>query len=139
VSAQAHATAVLDRLRTHGTPVLTVHDGKVPDAATPPYVLVYFTALTPPAEAAADKVDLGFDSDVVDMSAYCHCVGANGQAARALTARVRAALLNWTPTVASRSCFPMRHIDNFQPQRDEQTGTTYFDVVDVYRLVTVPA
>ena len=46
MTVQLHAAAVLARLRTSGSPVLTVHDGQVPGPpevalpAVPPYVLV---------------------------------------------------------------------------------------------------
>lgn len=136
---EAHASAILDRLRS-GVPALTVHDGKVPagTSAAATYVVVYFTVVTPTAELAPDKVDLSMDSDVIDLRAYCHSVSGTAAGARIVAGRVRGRLLNWTPTVTGRECFPMRHYDNFQVDRDEQSGADVYDVVDVYRLVTVP-
>lgn len=134
----AHAAVVLARLRSSGSPALTVHDGKVPGSPALPYVLVYFTLITPAAELAPDKVALTFDSDVLDLQVYCHEVGSTAASPRALATRVRAALLNWTPTVSGRACFPVRHVDSYQPQRDESTGVAVFSHVDVYQLVTVP-
>lgn len=136
---QAHAQAVLDRLTSSGSPALNVLDGKVPQGTVPPYVLVYFTVATPGGEMAPDKVSINQLSDVVEMSAYCHCVGGNGAAARALTSRVRTALLNQVLSVSGRVCLPVKHTDNYTPDRDETTGATFFDVVDIYRLTSVPA
>ena len=139
----AHAQAFLDRLHTDiGPPPLNVHDDEVPDGTDPrtdPYVVVYFTVKTPNGEEAPDKVSLTMDSDVVEMSAYCHCVGGSAKAARIVQTRVRSRLLNARVTIAGRVCSPIRHVDNQPPRRDEDTGSLVVDAVDVYRLVTVPA
>lgn len=136
----AHAKAVLDLLDADNTaPALVVLDGLVPSGQTPPYVLVYFSIGTPSAELAPDKTSLNFDGTAVDLQAYCHSVGGNGAAARAVATRVRNALLNVTPTVAGRSCFPIRWQEGQPPQRDETTGTPVFDQVDVYGFTSLPA
>lgn len=139
---QAHAQAVLNLLDADNVPpALVVHDGVVPsgvDPKTSPYVLVYFATSTPGAAAAPDKVPLTHDSDVVQVDAYCHSVGGSGAAARIVATRVRAALLNVTPTISGRVCMPIRHVDNQPPRRDEGTGSLVVDAVDVYRLVSVP-
>ena len=139
MTAQLHAAAVLARLRTSGSPVLTVHDGRVPDGDTPPYVLVRFTFQHLGADVRPDASNLSFDSRALQCTARLYSVAANAQAARALTNRVAVALLDWTPTVAGRSCSPMRHIDSFEPQPDESTGAAYFQLGDDYRFTSYPA
>ena len=140
---QLHAQAVLNLLDADNVPLaLVVYDGVVPpgvDPKTSPYVLVYFATVTPGATDAPDKVGLTGNSDVVQVDAYCHSVGGSGAAARIVATRVRAALLNVRPTITGRVCFPIRHVDNQPPRRDEDTGSLVVDAVDVYRLTTVPA
>jgi hypothetical protein len=124
-----------------GSPALAVYDGSVPDSPEPAYALVYFYIETPDGEAAPDAVSLNFDSDVIDAWAYVHCVGSQPQAARAARAvsgRVRAAVLNKTLTVANRSCFPIRWREGQSPIRDETTGLVVFDQIDVYGWRSVP-
>lgn len=143
MSIQAHAQAVLGLLDADDTPpALVVYDGVVPsgvDPRTSPYVVVYFATVTPGAAEAPDKVDLTGDSEVMQVDAYCHSVGGSGAAARIVATRVRAALLNARPEIAGRVCFPIRHVDNQPPRRDEDTGSLVVHTVDVYRLLTVPA
>ena len=142
----AHAQAFLALLDADNTsPALVVYDGAVPtDPATgksypPPYVLVYFTVVTPSGEMSADSTSLDMDSDRVVLRAYCHNVGANAQAARMVADRTRAALLNVAPAVAGRQCWPIRQDEGLPAARDESTGTLVMDQVDVYRLESVPA
>jgi hypothetical protein len=129
-----HAAAVLALLNAVTSPALTVYDGKVPsgiDPKTTPYVLVYF---------ASGRPDLTFDSATYtfQLRATCHSVGGNAQAARMVADRVATALLDVTPTVSGRSCFPIRWEEGFPPQRDESTGQTVMDQVDVYAFMSVP-
>jgi hypothetical protein len=139
VTLQAHAQAVLTLLDADNTaPALVVLDGNVPVGQLPPYVLCYFMVGTPAADQQPDKADLSYDATAVEVRAYCHSVGGNAAAARAVATRVRTALLNVTPTVAGRACFPIRWQDGLVPQRDESTGTVVFDAVDVYGFTTVP-
>jgi hypothetical protein len=124
-----------------GSPSLAVYDGSVPDSPEPAYALVYFYIETPDGLAAPDAVSLTFDSDVIDAWAYVHCVGSQPQsarAARAVSGRVRAAVLNKTLTVANRSCFPIRWREGQSPIRDETTGLVVFDQIDVYGWRSVP-
>ena len=135
-----HAAAVLGLLDAdNASPALVVLDGAVTGTQPLPYVLVYLMLQTPDGLAAPDKVNLNFDSDVVDLWVYCHCVGGNAAAARSVSARVRTALLNVTPTITNRVCFPIRFREGDPPQRDESTGPLVMDQVDVYGLVSVPA
>jgi hypothetical protein len=137
---QNHAKAILDLLDADNThPALVILDGAVPKEQLPPYTLVYFTATTPDGVRAPDKVSLDAHSDVIDLRAYVHSVAVNARAARNQADRARAALLNVTPVITGRVCFPIRHDDDQAPERDETTGGLVFDQIDVYRLVTLPA
>lgn len=136
---QAHANAVLGLL-TASVPATTgVYDGEVPDAPKKQYLLVYMYLMTPDGLAAPDAVSLNFDSDVVDLWVYCHCVGEDAIAARAISAQARTALLNVTPVVTGRTCFPIRWREGQPPRRDEETGALVMDQVDVYGFRSVPA
>lgn len=140
MTVQAHAAAFLALLDADDTaPALVVLDGLVKTGTVPPYVLVYFALWTPGGEMAPDKVPLTLDSDVLDVRGYCHSVGGNPGAARSVATRVRNALLNVTPVVAGRSCFPIRWKEGQPTVRDETTGTPVFDLVDVYGFTSVPA
>lgn len=132
---RAHADAVLGLL-TAAPGSLRVLDGAVPNGAVPPYVLVYFADNDP---ETSDSRPLDGRSDRFVQRVYVHCVGGNASATRALGERVRTALLDVTPTVSGRSCFPIRREEGQPPQREESTGTLIMDRVDLYRLESVPA
>lgn len=122
-----------------GIPALLGLDGVVPPGTVPPYALVYFYVETPDGLTVPDKVPLTFNSDVIEAWAYVHCVGQNAVAARAVSGRVRAAVLNRTPSVVGRTCFPIRWKSGSPPQRDESLGPLVMDQVDVYGWTSVPA
>lgn len=134
---QAHANALLALIRAAaGSPALVVYpdiSGNVPSGATPPYARVYVVV-----QSVGDD-GLRETSGRVIARAVVHSVGANDIAARAVAGRVSDALLDVTPTIAGRLCFPIRHEDNVPPQRDESTGVVVIDQVDIYRLESVPA
>jgi hypothetical protein len=132
---QDHADAVLGLLRADA--LLTVYDGQVTGTADH-YVLVYTFRQLPGADSAPDKTPLTGITTTVDMRLYCHCVGVDAVAARAIQARVQTALLDVTPTVSGRACFPIRWVEGQQQQRDEETLSLIVDAVDVYSLVSVP-
>lgn len=131
----AHAQAFLGLLDAdNGPPPLNVHDGKAPDGVdvdTDPYVLVYFSELRP--DTTKEGATYGFQ-----LRATCHSVGGNAQAARMVSDRVMAAVLDRTAVVAGRSCFPIRHEDGQPPLRDESTGDLVMDLIDTYVLLTIP-
>lgn len=136
---QQHASAVLSLLDADNvTPALVVYDGFVPAGMKPPYVLVYFSTLSPASDIDPESSDLTNASRRVDCFAYCHSVGGNGVAARAVAGRVQAALLDVVAVIAGRACWPILHIENQPAIRDESTGVLVMDQVDVYRLSSVP-
>ncbi|MFC4107777.1 hypothetical protein ACFOX0_17825 [Micromonospora zhanjiangensis] len=136
---QAHADAFLALLR--GTAGLTVYprpdgagDGqRVPAGARPPYVVVDVAMETPEGSALAGV------SDRVTAWAYCHCVGGNDVACRAVAQLVRSALLDRRPVIAGRATGLIRHDANRPPSADESTGELVVEQTDVYRLDTYPA
>lgn len=136
MTVQAHAAALLALLDADNTPpALVVLDGHVPAGQQPPYVLVYLRGVSP---EDAESRSMAGPSERFVLTATCHSVGATAMAARVVAQRVRAALLDVRPTVAGRSCFPIRHEESVEPQRDETTGVLLMDQVDVYRLESVP-
>lgn len=136
---QAHANAVLALLDAdNGPPVLVFFDGFVPANTPPPYTVVYFAFEAPESSLDTQSSSLLMGSNRLDCFIYAHSVGSNGIAARAVAARVRAALLDVTPAIAGRAVFPIRHVENQPAQRDETTGLLVVDQVDVYRLSSVP-
>lgn len=133
---QAHADAVFALLRA--VPTLTVYpepDGvtQVPDGAEPPYVSVWVST----------RYDTGPTLDMTSSRAVttitAHCVGANQAAARAVAQQVSRALLDVTPSIPGRMCWPIRQEPIDQPPRpDESTGRQVVDLVQQYRLETLP-
>jgi hypothetical protein len=136
VTVQDHAAAVVALLEA--VPLLTVYDGEAPKDAAPPYVLVYTYRAAPDAGQAPDKSDLTFASRAVELWIYAHCVGVNSTAARQIADDVEGALLDVTPTVANRSCFPIRWREGSPSHRDEETLRSYHDLTDVYALTSIP-
>lgn len=111
---------------------LTVYDGFVPNGSVPPYVLVY-TSLGRPSEDFDNSID--GRSRVFTARWYCHCVGGNATAARAVAQRVRTALLDVRPVVAGLQCGLIREMpDPPAPIRDEMTGVLVMDAVEIYEL-----
>ncbi|HEX5995674.1 MAG TPA: DUF3168 domain-containing protein [Jiangellales bacterium] len=133
---QAHANAVLGLLRA--TPNLTVYPApdsveQVPDGALPPYVSVYISTryvLGPTLEMASARAV---------TTVTCHCAGGNAIAARAVAQLVSSALLDVVPTIAGRTCFPIRQEPtDSTPRPDESTNRLVMDLIAQYRLETLP-
>jgi hypothetical protein len=140
MAAQDDANAILALLRA--VPDLTVWPpengatvtgkGIVPPGSPRPYVAVHLHT----ERTSGGRLDNRSTRRVT--RAFCHCVGDNDIAARAVADLVAGALLDVRPTIDGRSCYPIRH-DASQPARpDESTGDTVVDLVDVYRLESMP-
>jgi hypothetical protein len=141
VARAALADAFLTRLRAMPGPALPVHDGAVPSAPplpTPPYVVVHFRFFTSDGERAPGLVDVEERAQPTELRAYVHAVGGNARAAREVADRAYEQVFGWTPAVAGRECWPVRHDDSQPPDRDE-TNRLVVTAVDVYRLQSVPA
>lgn len=134
---QDHANALLALLAADGQ--LTTYDGAVPKAPAAQYALVYIYMETPDGAVAPDRISLTLASTAINLRAYVHCVSGSAAGARGIAGRVRQLLLDVTPIVAGRTCWQIRWIEGQPPQRDEETGATVFDLVDVYGFSSVPA
>lgn len=131
-----HAAAVLALLNGAGKPAaIRVDDGKapspLPDVRTNPYVLVQFDSNDPEGTKEAQPYEFV-------LTATCHSIGGGAEAARLVADWVRTALYMVRATVSGRSCFPITREAGVPPQRDESTGSTVMDEVDVYTLRSIP-
>lgn len=131
----AHAQAVLALLDgDNNPPALNVFDGYVPagtDPSTTPYMVVYFDSGRP---------DLTFTgvSHRFQLRITCHSVAGGAKSVRMVAERGAAALLDVTPFVANRKCWPIRWEQGSPPIRHERTGDLVMNQVDVYVLESVP-
>lgn len=136
---QDHADAYLGLLRS--TTDLTVYPAAepgdnvqvVPASAAPPYVAVHLGV-----NYTTGPSGLHFPSSRAVVRAYCHCVGANDIAARAVAQLVIDALLDKVPTITGRTCFPIRLETDAPPRVDESTGRPVTDLALTFRLETLP-
>lgn len=127
---QALANTALDLLGLDTG--LKVYDGFVPPATLPPYVLVYSALARPNADP---DNSLDGRSRILSVRWYCHCVGADMQASRAVAQRVRTQLLDIRPIVTNLACGMIREQpDPPSPIRDEMTGSLIIDSVHIFEL-----
>jgi hypothetical protein len=135
MTAQLHATAVLSLLAGAG---LTVHDGTVPPNPSYPYCALFINA------GDRDTTNLDYASDVQAYDVQVTSVGATAASARIVAAKVATALVDVTPTVTGRTCWPLR-VEASQTIREDRdvtipgTATHPLYAVDVYRLMSVPS
>lgn len=137
---QALADAGLDLLRADLG--LTVYDGVVPAGVlkagltVPPFVLVY-TDLRRPAESTSGANGLDGRSVHRSVTWYCHCVGGDAVAARAVAQRVGVALVDASPTVAgipAESVGQISEVDSAPAGRDESLGVLVMSALRVFEL-----
>lgn len=141
---QLHAAAVLDRLRAAaGTPAMVVHDGKVPETgqpgSTPPYAVARFVFRKLTAGESPATTSATFDSVTYQIDVRVHSVGTDARATRGVATRAETQLLNWAPSVAGRSCTPLRQIESETLDPNEAMGVAVEQQVDVYRFLSQPA
>jgi hypothetical protein len=136
---QLHIDAALDRLRADvGPPPLVVYpdpEGEVPDEISPPYVRVY-TSIERPSDGTANALEHRSVTWIVRW--YAHCVGTSEYTATAVAMRVNRALLDVAPAIAGRSCSQISQEAAQPTKRDDSTGTTVYDRVDVYVMASAP-
>lgn len=135
MTAQLHATAVLGLLTGAG---LTVHDGAVPANPTYPYCVLY----TNSGNREATALTLTSAHQIYDVQVTS--VGATAASARIYADKVNTALVDVTPTVSGRTCWPLRVEVSQTPQEDRDitlpgTATHPHYAVAVYRLASVPS
>jgi hypothetical protein len=137
-SLQDHADAIMDALRAETR--LTVYPAEtggatmVPNGAEPPYVSVHIAGDYPLGGRMSHL------STRTRVRAYCHCVGADDTAARAVHDLVRGALLDLRVTIPGRACYPIRYETgrDHDPRATETTGVTVVTITDCYRLESEP-
>lgn len=133
---QEHAAAVLALL--YAEPDLTVYptqDGSaqvVPNGAAPPYVSVHLSAI----RGLGGRLD--HRSTRIAVRIYCHCAGANDEAARKVSDLVAATLLDQRPVIAGRSVYPIRNEVSLPPDTNDSAGRTVVTITDTYRLESQP-
>lgn len=135
MTAQAHATAVLGLLTGAG---VTAYDGAVPANPAYPYAVLYVNS----GAREATAITLASTHQVYDVQVTS--VGATAASARIYAQKAMTALLDVTPTVSGRTCFPIR-LEASQPVREDRdvtipgTATHPLYAVDVYRVASLPA
>jgi hypothetical protein len=140
VSAPDATAAVLALLRADAN--LTVHDGKVPTDPTTgklparPYVVVYG-----PPDGDGDRIvdSLSGSSSRSDGVVTTTVVGDTAESVRIVAKRVRAALLDVSPTVTGRSSFPIRVSSSQDVRRDDDVQPPVMYAVDRWLVQSVPA
>ena len=128
---RAHVDVVLALLTA--VPNVRVHDGIVPDKPTLPYVVVRTNS------GPRSRSSLAVSSDHLTLGIWCTSVAANRAQAQWLAEKVTGALLDVTPTVAGRACFPIEAVNSQPVQRDDSVNPPLMYAVDEFRLSTVPA
>lgn len=142
MSRQLHAAAVLERLAAIViTPATPAYDGKVPDNITlpPRYYVVRFVFRKLTAGESPATTPLSFDSVTYRVDATVHSVGTDARDTRGVATRAEAQLLNWRPTIAGRSCTPLRQVESTTLEPNEQMGVAVEQQVDIYRFQSQPA
>ena len=133
MSTQAHAAAVISLLSG-----VTVYDGDVPADPSYPYVAFYLSPVL------AHENDLTMASLRQEYDVHLTCVGATAASARIMADKVATALLDQSPSVSGRQCWPMRVVFANRAHEDRDMfipGTATYPVymVTVYRLISIPA
>ncbi len=135
MTAQAHATAVLGLLTAAS---VTCHDGAVPANPTYPYAVLYINT------GAREATNLVQTSAWQVYDVQVTSVGATAASARIYATKALTALLDVTPTVSGRTCFPIR-LEVSQAVREDRditipgTATHPFYAVDIYRVASLPS
>lgn len=112
---------------------VTVYDGTVPNSPVLPYVVMYGDQGAAEANAYTEV------SSFRRFRVQTTTVAANQPQARALAERVESALLDVRPTVAGRTCVPIRKETSQPVRRDDDVDPPVFYAVDVWVLSSVPA
>lgn len=145
MSRQLHAAAILARLEAApGSPAAVVYDGSVPEAvpgvpSARVYYVVRFVFRKLTAAEAPAATSLTFDSTTQQVDFTVHSVGTDARSTRGAAGRAELQLLNWAPTVAGRSCTPVRQIESTTLPPNEAMGVLVEQASDVYRFISVPA
>jgi len=145
VTRQLHAAAILARLAAApGTPAAVVYDGSVPESVpgvepARVYMVARFAFRKLTATESPGTTALSFDSTTQQVDVTVHSVGTDARSTRGVAGRAELQLLNWTPTVAGRSCTPVRQIESTTLPPNEAMGVLVEQQSDVYRFISIPA
>lgn len=109
----AHVTAV-QALLTTGLPAgVAVYDGTVPTTPSQTYTVLY------PEPGELERSSLVVTSDHLTFIIQITCVGLTAVQARDVLDAVRGALIDKTPTVAGRNCWPITEEPGTPPIRKD--------------------
>lgn len=124
-----HAVAVLTFLHAASN-IPAVYDDVVPTGAPSSYVKVYFDDR--PGDGRSE--DMTMATVEVLYRVIVHCVAETAAGARIVAGNVKTALLDKTPVIPGRKCWPIRYEASVPPQRDESTGRLVQDQIVTYVL-----
>src|SRR6266487_4175875 len=127
MSFDTHQQAIVTLLMAGVPTPIQVFKDNVPNLTVPPYVRV-FTSTTYPA---GQPEDMTHRSIRARCRIVAHSVGQTTDAADVVSNAVRAVLLDVTPTVSGRTCFPIRMESSVDPKPDETTGVLVMDQIDI--------
>lgn len=133
-----HANVVLQRLRDEmpsQIPVFEASNGGpsvVPTGQEPPYITVHISGNSAPGGR------LPALSTRFVQRAFVHAVGATEDAARKVLDYVDAALVDYRPTIAGRSVYPIRPEPAREPFVTEPVARSTVEITAVYRLESDP-
>lgn len=126
---RAHRNAVVQRLTSAGLTVYT--PGEAPEGSSG-YVVVY---------TDTGRGEQSRETDAAQsrktFTYLIHWVGESEEQALWLAEKGIAALVGWPPTVAGRTCFPMKHEASQRVSPDPDFPTLWFGV-DEFDLISIP-
>lgn len=111
---------------------IAVHEGKAPNQAATPYLVLYGDP------GFEDENDLTNASVLLSMTVLVRAVGSTAREALGAADVAKAALLDTTPTVDGRSCWPIRS-GTSQPVRQESEDPDLFAAVKTFSLQSIPS
>lgn len=128
---RAHVAAVYALLDAVAN--LNVYDGVVPNTPALPYVVLWANQGAPSSNTVEQA------STRRDFTIQTTYVGSTPEQARWAAEKAQGALLDVTPTVAGRQCWPLVVEASQSTRVDLDVDPPVFLSVDVWRLASVPA
>lgn len=132
MSIRDHAAAIQTRLEQDSVLAGSTFQGVVTDRPQR-----YCTFFLTSGRRYADRLT---GPDVAaDFTVTVHSVGSDVTQAQAVAERVFAQLLNFTPTVAGRTCSWLRHTASMPTQRDDTVTPSLYYSVDEFTFNSYPS
>ena len=128
---KAHTDAVLALLE--GAVSLNVHDGKVPVGAALPYVVLFTD------DGLDEATNIEAVPDLLTVKVQVTGSGLNRTSVQIATGKAHAALVGVIPTVAGRSCSPLRQVNSRPITEDRDVTPSVLYAVNEYEFHSVPA